>query len=109
LIQETIAKLKASHPELLVDGELQLDAAINPRIGQKKAPDSPVAGFANTLIVPDLNTGNILYKAMEQFGGFTAAGPILQGFNAPISDLSRGSTEEDVLKVIEYMLLLAKH
>ena len=65
--------------------------------------------FANTLIVPDLNTGNILYKAMEQFGGFTAAGPILQGFNAPISDLSRGSTEEDVLKVIEYMLLLAKH
>ena len=109
LIQETIAKLKISHPELLVDGELQLDAAINPRIGQKKAPDSPVAGFANTLIVPDLNTGNILYKAMEQFGGFVAAGPILQGFNAPISDLSRGSTEEDVLKVIEYMLLLAKH
>ena len=58
------------------------------------------------LIAPDLNSGNILYKAMEQFGGFTAAGPILQGFNAPVSDLSRGSTKEDVLAVIKAELAL---
>ena len=109
LSQSVVEKVRETHPEILIDGEMQLDAAINPRVGEKKAPYSPVAGYANILIVPDLNSGNILYKAMEQFGGFTAAGPILQGFNAPISDLSRGSIEEDVLKVIEYMLLLAKH
>ena len=84
----------------------QLDAAINSRIGAKKAPKSKVAGFANVLIVPDLNTGNILYKAMEQFGNFTSAGPILQGFNAPISDLSRGSTVLDIVSVIEVELAL---
>ena len=85
---------------------MQLDAAINPRVGEKKAPNSPVAGYANILIVPDLNSGNILYKAMEQFGNFIAAGPILQGFNAPVSDLSRGSTVEDILAVIEAELAL---
>ena len=106
LVQEVLAKVKTDQPNLLIDGELQLDAAINPRIGTKKAPDSKVAGFANVLIVPDLNSGNILYKAMEQFGNFTAAGPILQGFNAPISDLSRGSTVLDIVSVIEVELAL---
>ena len=106
LTQTVVEKVRETHPEILIDGEMQLDAAINPRVGEKKAPNSPVAGYANILIVPDLNSGNILYKAMEQFGNFTAAGPILQGFNAPVSDLSRGSTVEDILTVIEAELAL---
>lgn len=106
LAQDVVEKVRETHPDILIDGEMQLDAAINPRVGEKKAPSSPVAGHANVLIVPDLNSGNILYKAMEQFGGFTAAGPILQGFNAPVSDLSRGSTVEDILAVIEIELAL---
>lgn len=106
LSQSVVEKVRETHPEILIDGEMQLDAAINPRVGEKKAPYSPVAGYANILIVPDLNSGNILYKAMEQFGNFTAAGPILQGFNAPVSDLSRGSTVEDILAVIEAELAL---
>ena len=101
LSQSVVEKVRETHPEILIDGEMQLDAAINPRVGEKKAPNSPVAGYANILIVPDLNSGNILYKAMEQFGNFTAAGPILQGFNAPVSDLSRGSTVLDIVSVIE--------
>lgn len=106
LSQAVMEKVRETHPEIIIDGEMQLDAAINPRVGEKKAPNSPVAGYANILIVPDLNSGNILYKAMEQFGNFTAAGPILQGFNAPVSDLSRGSTVEDILAVIEAELAL---
>lgn len=106
LSQSIVEKVRETHPEIIIDGEMQLDAAINPRVGEKKAPNSPVAGYANILIVPDLNSGNILYKAMEQFGNFTAAGPILQGFNAPVSDLSRGSTVEDILAVIEAELAL---
>lgn len=93
---------------LLIDGEMQLDAAINPKIGQKKAPHSPVAGQANVLIAPDLNSGNLLYKAFEQFGGFTAAGPILQGFSHPVSDLSRGSSVADVVLTMEVMACLAQ-
>lgn len=106
LTQTVVEKVRETHPEILIDGEMQLDAAISPRVGEKKAPNSPVAGHANVLIVPDLNSGNILYKAMEQFGNFTAAGPILQGFNAPVSDLSRGSTVEDIFAVIEAELAL---
>ena len=106
LTQAVVEKVRETHPEILIDGEMQLDAAINPRVGEKKAPNSPVAGHANVLIVPDLNSGNILYKAMEQFGNFTSAGPILQGFNAPISDLSRGSTVLDIVSVIEAELAL---
>ena len=110
VIQKLIAvrdRVRTARPEIQIDGELQLDAAVNPRVAEKKAPGSPVAGRANVLIVPELNTGNILYKAMEQFGGFTAAGPILQGFKRPCSDLSRGSTVEDVLSVIEVLMSLA--
>lgn len=98
-----LMRVRRERPEILIDGEMQLDAAINPLTAQKKAPGSLVAGRANVLIAPDLNSGNILYKAMEQFGGFTAAGPILQGFRAAVSDLSRGSTVEDVVAVIEAM------
>ena len=100
MIQNVIKRVRVEHPDILIDGELQLDAAVSPKVAAKKAPNSPVAGSANVLICPDLNSGNILYKSLEQFAGFTAAGPILQGFNYPASDLSRGSTVEDVVEVI---------
>ena len=86
---------------------MQLDAAINPAISAKKFPSSQVAGKANILITPDLNSGNILYKSLERFGGFTCAGPIIQGFAMPLADLSRGSTLEDItltIKVIKKQL-----
>ena len=105
--QNVVRRVRAEHPEILIDGEMQLDAAINPRVAEKKAPESKVAGKANVLIAPDLNSGNILYKAMEQFGGMTAAGPLLQGFLAPVSDLSRGSTAQDVKSVFESMKKLS--
>lgn len=100
-IHQTIKDIKSAHPEILIDGEMQLDVALDKTIGDKKAANSPVAGSANVLICPDLNSGNILYKALERLGGWTAAGPILQGFTKPISDLSRGSTVEDVILVIK--------
>lgn len=103
MIRSVINKIKAEYPEIIIDGEMQLDTAMNPEIGKKKAPDSEVAGQANILICPDLNSGNILYKGLEQLGGWTAAGPIIQGFEKPISDLSRGSSVEDVKFLIEIM------
>lgn len=111
LMQDSLAHFQAllssvSDPPFLIDGEMQLDAAINPRIGAKKFPDSPVAGQANVLIAPDLNSGNLLYKSFEQLAGFTVAGPILQGFNFPVSDLSRGSSVADILLTIEVMTRL---
>ena len=99
-IQEAIKTVRTKQPKLAIDGEMQLDTAVNLAIGKKKAPNSIVAGKANILICPDLNTGNILYKSMEQFAGGHAYGPILQGFKAPVSDLSRGSTVDDILGVI---------
>lgn len=99
-IYTVIEKIKANHPDWLIDGEMQLDAAINPRVAAKKTPDSPLKGTANVLITPDLNSGNILYKSLEQFGGFTIAGPIIQGFEIPLADLSRGSTVEDIILTI---------
>ncbi|MCL2095179.1 phosphate acyltransferase [Candidatus Saccharibacteria bacterium] len=107
IARAAIANVKKQAPDILIDGEMQLDAAINLKIGAKKAPDSPVAGRANVLICPDLNSGNILYKSMQQFAGATAIGPILQGFNRPVSDLSRGSTEGDIYGVIRTMTHLA--
>lgn len=101
-------EIRRQHPEWLIDGEMQLDAAVNPEVAQKKAPDSPLAGQANVLIVPELNTGNILYKALEQFGGWTVAGPIIQGFKMPLADLSRGSSEADVMLTIKVMQKLCE-
>ena len=108
-IRETIELVHERRPEILVDGEMQLDAAVNPRIAAKKAPaDSQVAGCANVLITPDINSGNILYKSLEQFAGAKLAGPILLGFKAPVSDLSRGSTVEDIEFTTECLVKLAK-
>lgn len=86
-------------PELAVDGELQFDAAFVPTVGALKAPDSKVAGHANVFIFPSLEAGNIGYKIAQRFGGFEAVGPILQGLNAPVADLSRGTNEDEVYKV----------
>lgn len=86
-------------PDLAVDGELQFDAAFVPEVGELKAPDSKVAGHANVFIFPSLEAGNIGYKIAQRFGGFEAVGPILQGLNAPVADLSRGTNENEVYKV----------
>jgi len=95
-IQESINLVRERQPNIIIDGEFQLDTAVNREIGAKKAPDSKVAGRANILITPDLNSGNILYKSLEQFASAHAYGPVLLGFAKPVSDLSRGSTVDDV-------------
>ena len=101
MVDKVTEATKIAHeldPELPLDGELQFDAAFVPSVGSQKAPGSKVAGQANVFVFPDLQSGNIGYKIAQRFGGFEAIGPILQGLNKPISDLSRGCNEEDVYK-----------
>ena len=98
-VAEATRIAKELAPELALDGELQFDAAYVPAVAQQKAPDSKVAGQATVFVFPELEAGNIGYKIAQRFGGFEAIGPILQGLNKPISDLSRGSNEEDVYKL----------
>ena len=98
-VQEATALAHESAPDLPLDGELQFDAAFVPSVGTQKAPDSKVAGHANVFVFPELQSGNIGYKIAQRFGGFEAIGPILQGLNKPVSDLSRGCNEEDVYKI----------
>ena len=96
-ITDALQLVKQREPGLLVDGEMQLDAAVVPEVGARKAPGSPVAGRANTLIFPDLQSGNIGYKIAQRFAGAGAYGPFLQGFAKPISDLSRGASVDDIV------------
>ena len=95
-MRNACAKAKAAAPDLAIDGELQFDAAVSPRVAHTKCPDSTVAGHANTFIFPDINAGNIGYKIAQRMGGSDAYGPILQGLNAPINDLSRGCNAQEV-------------
>ena len=93
------AKVKEQAPDLAVDGELQFDAAVSETVAGIKCPGSPVAGQANTFIFPDINAANIGYKIAARLGGYEAIGPVLQGLNAPINDLSRGCNADEVYKM----------
>ncbi|MDR3281626.1 MAG: phosphotransacetylase [Endomicrobium sp.] len=95
----------AGQSDINIDGELQFDASIMLSVAKRKAPDSPVAGNANILIFPDLNSGNIAYKIAERYGGFQALGPIIQGLALPVSDLSRGVGSSDICLISALMLI----
>ena len=99
LSHDATAVAKEMDPTLLIDGEMQFDAAVAPEVGQLKFPGSPVAGYANTFIFPCIEAGNIGYKIAQRLGGFEAYGPILQGLAAPINDLSRGCNADEVYKM----------
>lgn len=99
-VTAALSIVKERMPELCIDGELQLDAALVPAVGNLKAPGSPVAGKANVLIFPDLQSGNIGYKLVQRFAGAEAIGPVCQGFAKPVNDLSRGCSVEDVVGVV---------
>ena len=99
-VQNAVQILKDRNVDFAFDGEMQADAAIVEAIGVKKAPDSKVAGTANVLIFPDLQSGNIGYKLVQRFAGAAAHGPIVQGLNQPVNDLSRGCSVEDISNLV---------
>ena len=99
MVRNATAIAKEMAPDVAIDGEMQFDAAVSPVVGQLKFPGSPVAGYANTFIFPEIQSGNIGYKIAQRLGGFAAYGPILQGLNAPINDLSRGCDAEEVYQM----------
>jgi phosphate acetyltransferase len=106
-VREAVRIFKERNTGFLGDGELQLDAAIIKSVGEKKAPGSPVAGQANVLVFPDLGAGNIGYKLTERFAGARAIGPIMQGLNLPVNDLSRGCKWQDISDVVYITILQA--
>ena len=106
-MKNATAKTRAKYPDLPIEGELQFDAAVSPRVARTKCPGSEVAGHANTFIFPDINAGNIGYKIAQRLGNFEAYGPILLGLNAPINDLSRGCNPSEVYSMAIITAVLA--
>ncbi|MFQ5952091.1 MAG: phosphate acetyltransferase [Candidatus Omnitrophota bacterium] len=107
-IRTALEMIKQKRPDLIIDGELQLDAAIVPEVAKRKCPDSKVGGRANVLIFPNLDAGNISYKLTQRLGKARAVGPVLQGLDKPCSDLSRGCSWEDVVDVVAVTVIRAK-
>jgi phosphate acetyltransferase len=107
-VREATALVRERAPELLVEGPIQYDAAVDPSVAATKMPDSPVAGQATVLIFPDLNTGNNTYKAVQRSANAIAIGPVLQGLNKPINDLSRGALVADIVNTVAITAIQAQ-
>ncbi|WP_061960912.1 phosphate acetyltransferase [Demequina flava] len=107
-VREATRIVKERRPDLLVDGPMQYDAAVEPTVAAKKAPDSPVAGQATVLVFPDLNTGNNTYKAVQRSAGAVAVGPVLQGLRKPVNDLSRGALVQDIVNTVAITAIQAQ-
>ena len=107
-VRQATQLVRQRAPELIVDGPIQYDAAVDPKVAQKKMPGSIVAGQATVFVFPDLNTGNNTYKAVQRTSGAVAIGPVLQGLNKPVNDLSRGCTVTDIVNTVAITAMQAQ-
>jgi phosphate acetyltransferase len=107
-VREATRLAREARPDLLIEGPIQYDAAIDPQVARTKMPDSRVAGHATVYVFPDLNTGNNTYKAVQRSSGAVAIGPIIQGLNKPVNDLSRGCTVKDIVNTVAITAIQAQ-